>query len=222
RGAGSEGEDLFHRPAPGCLRGHVEQGRYGQDELGARVPELPAELARRVEGVDRADDTRQRGDGENGCRVIEQVRAVEGQHVTFAESPLAEPRGDAAHRVSQFAVGDGPAVRTVNEGRSIVQAWRVTQHVLGDRHVRDVRARMLTGDDHAWPPRHLTQWKNEWQASHRSRISETLPPKSEATLTPSPVQCGHCTSSSSEGTANVGRACLERRAVVTAPPVRCT
>src|SRR5205807_9780384 len=111
--------------------------------------------------------------------------------------------------------------RTVKEGRSIVQASRVTQHVLGDRHVRDVRARMLTGDDHAWPPRHLTQWKNEWQASHWSRISETLPPKSEATLTPSPVQCGHRTPWSSEGMANVGVACVDRRAVVRAVPGRC-
>src|SRR5207249_7455517 len=108
-----------------------------------RIPQLVAQLARGVEGIERRDDTTARCDGVAGDRVLGQVRAEDGEDVTLLEASSPQRGGDPVDAIGQSAVGQLPAADAIDQSRLVAPVGGPLQHKPRQRDIRDLERRTL-------------------------------------------------------------------------------
>ncbi len=81
----AEDENLFDGRVFHGFGRPIHEGGHCQQEAGTGILQLIGQLARGVQRVDGGDNAAQRGDGEERDRVLDQVGAENGEHVSLPE-----------------------------------------------------------------------------------------------------------------------------------------
>ncbi len=79
-------------------------------------------------------------------RILEDVRAEDGEDVTLLEAAPPEGRRDALDAVGELAVGELPAADTIDQGGFVAELAGPLQHELAKRDVRDFECRTFRDD----------------------------------------------------------------------------
>ena len=135
---GAEDKDFLDGRVLDRFTGPIHERRNGQQESGAGIPELIAQLASGVQGVDGGDGPAQRRDGEERDRVLDEVRAEDREHVAFLEAAPSQSRCNPFRAVSQRAVGQFASGEAVDQRRFGAQVAGPVQDERNEGALRDI------------------------------------------------------------------------------------
>ena len=148
----AEDKDLLESGLPARLAGALQQRRNRDQEAGAGVRQLLAELSRRVQGVHRRGDPAQHRDRVQHRGILRKVGAVDGEDVPLAKASLLKSGRQSADGVGQRRVGHGSSRRSVDQRRPITVPGRFADHEFGQGHLRDLDIGETAAEDHAQDP----------------------------------------------------------------------
>src|ERR1051325_4904232 len=81
-------------------------------------------------------------------RVLQAIRAEDGEHIAFAQPFLRQTRRDAAHRVFILAGGKPSAARSINQRRLVCETSVRVKDEVGQGDFRNLDIRVWPAKDH--------------------------------------------------------------------------